>query len=552
MSINNQFTPAPPRSIIRKEYFEGTVIKGAKVGRTFKFKHILITNGQYIQPDYNCFGDKDIIDITHVTSYPEGYIALIDASEGLPEDLYWYLDYRAQLLLRIVNEHRDHYKDIENCAAYRDLITVICFMNKYSKKFKDSKGFYRILIRTYANATPDKFVITCVNYWDVNKHGPKPIPILENTRYKDYSGAFDFDASKIYNNNNVNEIKNVCTTDTAEVKDFDPATLYPTRFNPVNVDEMINNMLEQTYNVDKLLTNNCWKSALTFMICTFNAYIDAGKSLQEVWELPIGKYLRRFINNLFENGTNSKADIGFSIRVGDDCKLILGEYEDADPSSKRGEVLTKTGDIVRITNCDDTHDTEKDNNSAAEKPADDTIKQIKSDLNHEATRVLSASSMADTYLSSIDKDIAFAQSLKAIFADTDKGPISSSELITDMLTYIDGSTVKNCLSIVKLFVDILNCYSSLTAAWLSKWGGLFKNFLCKLEASNGSDVTEDIKFAIVVNNNGKLVVCDYNDPEMVCDIDEHDGHVPESAAFLSEYEDYYRVSIKRKRTDVKS
>ena len=365
--------------------------------RVFKFDHIVIKTKTRSEFNYDLFDESKFIDVTYVTNYPENCIVLVDASKGLNTDFYWYLKNRIDLLLALVNLNYDKYNDIENCAAFRDLMSVLCFINKYSDKFVIGSTVGKfILIRCYDIPGIYFKVIPTVAY--TPEVAPKPTMIVDNPRYNDseketkkFNGAFvtdpDFKPSKI--------------------KDLDIATLYPTKKDPVdfNPTELLRKLALEYANhdfdkkqldwlgqvnketvkravrgkktdvkkeepatmvissdkstvlfnemTDEQIANN-YEDILKFFINGFNKFINGGMDIKEAWKTNVGKDLISFINYIFDLSTKDKfgKSINFAIVVDDDYNLRLGKYSDIESADGRFG-LTSPGNFIRSTHTED-------------------------------------------------------------------------------------------------------------------------------------------------------------------------------------------------------
>ena len=352
--------------------------------RVFKFNHIVIKTKTRSEFNYDLFDVSKFIDATYVMDYPEDCIVLVDASRGLNADFFWYLKNRIDLLLALVNLNYNKYNDIEDCAAFRDLMTVLCFINKYSDKFVIGSTVGKfILIRCYD--IPDIYfkVIPTVAY-TLQKAAPKPISILDNPRYKDY-GKYTC-ASAI-------------NPDKSKINDLDIVTLYPTKknpldFNPVELlrklalDDANNDFYKKQWDlfektnkesvkrtIKKKKTNSTapskfsfdeltdeqiadnYEEILKYYVIEFNKLIDKGMPIKEVWDTGVGKSLIGFINYIFDLSTKDKFGkyINFSLTVDDNYKLQLGKYSDVNPTSANFGLM-KPGNFIRKYHADEKTD----------------------------------------------------------------------------------------------------------------------------------------------------------------------------------------------------
>ena len=356
--------------------------------RVFKFDHIVIKTKTRSEFNYDLFDESEFIDTTYVMNYPEDCIVLVDASKGLNADFFWYLKNRIDLLLALVNLNYDKYNDIEDCAAFRDLMTALCFINKYSDKFvigSTTAGKF-ILVRCYDIPGIYFKVIPTVAY--TPEAAPKPTMIIDNPRYDDsgketkkFSGAF------------------VANPDKSKIKDLDIATLYPTKKNPVNFNpvELLHklaldnaehdfykkqwDLFEKTnketvkrtikkkktdftipieFSFDQLTDEQIadnYEEILKYYVIRFNELIDYGMPIEKVWETDIGKNLIGFINYIFDLSTKDKFGkyINFSLTVDDNYKLQLGKYSDVNPTSSSFGLM-KPGNFIRKYHADEKTD----------------------------------------------------------------------------------------------------------------------------------------------------------------------------------------------------
>ena len=348
----------------------------------FKFDHIVINAYTRAEFDYNLFEELGFIDITYVTDYPEGCLAFIDASNKLPDEFFYYLVNRARTLLIIVNKNYTKYDNIEDCAAYRDLMTTLCFIHKYSDKFNNYHKTAFILVKRYDVSGVYLEIVTV--YDTPYVAAPKPISILDNPRYKDY-GKYTC-ASAI-------------NPDKSKINDLDIVTLYPTKknpldFNPVELlrklalDDANNDFYKKQWDLfektnkesvkrtikkkktdstapskfsfdeltDEQIADN-YEEILKYYVIEFNKLIDKGMPIKEVWDTGVGKSLIGFINYIFDLSTKDKFGkyINFSLTVDDNYKLQLGKYSDVNPTSANFGLM-KPGNFIRKYHADEKTD----------------------------------------------------------------------------------------------------------------------------------------------------------------------------------------------------
>jgi hypothetical protein len=143
-------------------------------GAIYLFPHYLIESPKYrIEPDIQ---DTDLVDITYICTYNELLTVLIDKKDmSCPGFRRFILD-TLDNMLHTVNECKiPKTRDPENYLSYRQLMTMICFINKYNEylhilpyRFKnvlvhifgdnDECGYYRYAISTIAELTLISFI----------------------------------------------------------------------------------------------------------------------------------------------------------------------------------------------------------------------------------------------------------------------------------------------------------------------------------------------------------------------------------------------------------
>ena len=354
------------------------------VKRVFKFDHIVVRTKTGAEFNYDLFDEAKFIDVTYVMNYPEDCIVFVDASKGLNTDFFWYLKNRIDLLLALVNMNYNKYDDIEDCAAFRDLMTTLCFINKYSDKFPSGLSDTKfILVRCHY--IPDIYfkVIATVKctYLNDTVKALQPTMIIDNPRYDDsgkeakkFSGAFVADSN----------------FKPRKIKDLDIATLYPTKKNPFDFNPIellrkasLNNAEKDFYKkqwdlfekinkesvkrtvekkktdftipiefsydelTDEQIADN-YEEILKYYVIRFNELIEYGMPIEKVWDTDIGKNLIGFINYIFDLSTKDKFGkyINFSLTVDDNYKLQLGKYSDVNPTSANFGLM-KPGNFIR-------------------------------------------------------------------------------------------------------------------------------------------------------------------------------------------------------------
>jgi len=122
--------------------------KGKKYGAIYYFPHYLIKSDCRIEPDVI---DTDMVDITHICSYPDDTIVLINKKDMSYQGFRTFiLDTRTDMINCLNKLKIKFNEDPEKFVAYRQMMTMIQFINKYNKYIcvspnKDSKW---ILVHT--------------------------------------------------------------------------------------------------------------------------------------------------------------------------------------------------------------------------------------------------------------------------------------------------------------------------------------------------------------------------------------------------------------------
>ena len=489
--------------------------------RMFKFDHIVVKTKTRSEFNYDLLDEAKFIDATYVMNYPEDCIVLVDASKGLNVDFFWYLKIRIDLLLALVNMNYDKYNDIEDCAAFRDLMSVLCFINKYSDKFdlgyRGSNAGKFILIRCYDIPGIYFKVIPTVAY--TFHAAPKSTMIVDNPRYDDsgketkkFSGAFVTDPN----------------FKPKKIEDLDIATLYPVKKDPMNFNpaELLRKLaLEHAnYDIDKkqldwfeqinqetvkrevrkkktdvasiddFVSIEHWKNNLELYINQFNALIKDGMTLDEAWKSDPGINLKRFIDCLlkFDGDIIYKFNIDFAIVVGEDNQLKLGKSSDLESMK---------------TNIEN----EKDNDSYLVSPGD---------------------------LVSVGKEDD-----KRFIRDDKIGEVFSHISLKDLITIVENNKVPtDYIGYLKRLIDIFNNQLahgvSIEKVWDDrKIGRLLRTFINNLTEAAGESDDYDINFSIIVTDSGRLKLGRFADTEKKFNITNRSlSKVNESVSVCYEHE----------------
>ena len=101
-------------------------------GAIYLFPHYLIESPKYrIEPDIQ---DTDLVDITYICTYNELFTVLIDKKDmSCPGFRRFILDTLDNMLHTVNGCKIPKTRDPENYLSYRQLMTMICFINKYNK-----------------------------------------------------------------------------------------------------------------------------------------------------------------------------------------------------------------------------------------------------------------------------------------------------------------------------------------------------------------------------------------------------------------------------------
>lgn len=101
-------------------------------GAIYLFPHYLIESPKYrIEPDIQ---DTDLVDITYICTYNELFTVLIDKKDmSCPGFRRFILDTLDNMLHTVNGCKIPKTRDPENYLSYRQLMTMICFINKYNE-----------------------------------------------------------------------------------------------------------------------------------------------------------------------------------------------------------------------------------------------------------------------------------------------------------------------------------------------------------------------------------------------------------------------------------
>lgn len=105
--------------------------KDKKYGVIYYFPHYIIKSDCRIEPDVI---DTDMVDITHICDYPDDTIVLINKEDMNCNGFKRYiLDTRADMLSCLNKLKIKFSEDPERFTAYRQMMTMVQFINKYNK-----------------------------------------------------------------------------------------------------------------------------------------------------------------------------------------------------------------------------------------------------------------------------------------------------------------------------------------------------------------------------------------------------------------------------------
>ena len=295
-------------------------------GCVYQFPHYLIHSPVYrIEPDM----DDDMVDITPICSYNENATVLISKKDMSKPGFKRFILDSCDSIIALLNSLKIPVtKDPENVAAYRQMMTMIQFINRYNKymhifhyNFKD------VLVHSLDH--------------DYRVYRIATIPEDGTIRGNDVMSYYDKNL-----NEKIVEKKNVDV-----INDKDNNSIYPTSAKPVDVDidedrlkehvkrlsraRFIRSMMKDENLKQKLCAD--WPKYLGGLIDLFNDEIKDGCPIKNAWDTPIGKIIKEFVDFIYNNAAfccelRQEEDITFTIKVNNQyqLELLVGVYEDDD------------------------------------------------------------------------------------------------------------------------------------------------------------------------------------------------------------------------------
>lgn len=276
-------------------------------GAIYLFPHYLIESPKYrIEPDIQ---DTDLVDITYICTYNELITVLIDKEDmSCPGFRRFILDTLDNMLHTVNGCKIPKTRDPENYVSYRQLMTMICFINKYNE-------YLRILPYRFKTV-----LVHIIGDNDERKYRVYAIVIIPDTVIRGKNIA-----EKIMDNKeNQDNIK--------YAMDYDGDTI-------VNqADDYFTNMIKKTFtDTDKRsFDDSCrnWKHMLRTMVNIVNNEIKNGCPIANVWDTESGKTLKNLADFIFENAQYiaelTKEDVEFTVNVTKDYNLALTFSVDED------------------------------------------------------------------------------------------------------------------------------------------------------------------------------------------------------------------------------
>ena len=295
-------------------------------GCVYQFPHYLIYSPIYrIEPDM----DDDMVDITPICAYNENTTVLISKKDmSKPGFKRFILDSCDSIIALLNGLKIPVTKDPENVAAYRQMMTMIQFINRYNK--------YIHIFNNY------NFKDVLVHSLDHNYRVYRIAIIPED-------GSIRGDETISYYDENLNE--KIVNKNVDVINDKDDASVYPTTKQPIAVDmdedklkehvkrlsraRFIRSMMKDENLKQKLCAD--WPKYLEGLIDLFNDEIKDGCPIKNAWDTSIGKIIKEFVDFIYDNAAyicklRQEEDITFTIKVNKQCQLelLIGVYEEDD------------------------------------------------------------------------------------------------------------------------------------------------------------------------------------------------------------------------------
>ena len=288
----------------------------------YNFPHYLIHSKNHL---IQCDSDT-LIDITAITSYNEKVTVLIKRSDLNVPGFKLFINDRLTASLNCINKMKiRNSEDIERYACYRELRTLVDFINKYK-----------------------------IN-WMV-KDGEISIVHTIDERYKHFAIVEFYDDGSECEYEALTE-DDVCNTERFKAfvnKSNDVRKCYSLQYI-----EDVMDMIENDNEIDKEIIVKTWKIVLKNLIRAFNRKIKEGWDIKNVWESNYGKVidmLAEFIcnsNKFVKELTGEYAQ--FSIKVNDNRTLRLTikygreKGEELDYMIRTSQKIYNPGDEISVS-----------------------------------------------------------------------------------------------------------------------------------------------------------------------------------------------------------
>lgn len=265
--------------------------KNKKYGVIYYFPHYIIKSDYRIEPDVI---DTDMVDITHICSYPDDIIVLINKKDMNCIGFKRYiLDTKADMLSCLNKLKIKFNEDPEKFAAYRKMMTMVQFINKYNKYIcispnKDSKWTLVHTLNSIDNGGKD-YREYCIVIFDGIK------TMNTNVRIKNPSVL----------NNEVENYRN----DNPEYK-YDVAMNFITKMS----DKIDYKIASHDAFKDDLITN--YNYNLRKLVKEFNEKADE-IGIEKAWKTKVGFIILKYIDYIAEFRTEDVKSI----------KLYINEHK---------------------------------------------------------------------------------------------------------------------------------------------------------------------------------------------------------------------------------
>lgn len=291
------------------------------------FPHYLIHSKKHM---IQCDNTDTLIDITAITSYNENVTVLIKRSDLNTPGFKNFLNNRLTASLNCINKMKiKNSEDTERYTCYRELRTLVDFINKYIKELHWMTKSGEIALIHTIDEGYKRFAV--IEFYDEGECEYKENPLYED--------------DKLYKDERFKEFVD---------KSNDGRKCYSLSY----IEDVIN-MLESDDDIDKKILAKKWKLALTNLTRAFNRKRKEGWTIQNVWKSNYGKAINMLIdfvgtnNTLIKELTDEYAQ--FSIKVTDDRKLRLTfkseseEGEELNYMTQSSQDVCNPGDEITVS-----------------------------------------------------------------------------------------------------------------------------------------------------------------------------------------------------------